>query len=828
VAAVTHRILHGPTIVVAPVPGLAASVVVRFDAGSADEAVPGVAHFLEHMLFKGTPTHGIGEAARRIEATGGDLNAYTSHDELVLQATVADGDWRTALGVVLDMVREASVDPAEVERERLVIAEEIAAYAGDPDDALSEAVQAALWPDHPFGRPVIGTADSVANLGARDLETYRRTHLGGDRALVVVVAEADPDEVVAAVRAGTRGWHAGNARPERPPVPPVDGPVVVRPHGRFDDRAVELAWRGPAPDHPDAAALAVLCAILGPTAGDRLAEALDEAPKLGFATYASLVQTAATPSIHIGFRPLPDRTIDALRRVRELIERYQRSVGGRLVARARETLLADLDFEDQTVEGLADDLLSAVVTTGGTEGRATWRHALASVTSDDVARVARTWLVPEALVVGVLDPSVTVLGVRRAVRPSVVPKAPVRPGVHTVHGTRVAIQTEAVPVFAARIVLPGGTLAAPDGPAGLAEAWSRTVHRGAGRYDGEAFHDALDDLAAELEPVGGRAALSLSVTAPAHHATDLLTLLGELILDPHLEESEWSLVREELQDSVRTRLDRPHEVVEDETAARRFHGHPYHLPSGGTLASLGRIGGKALRRFHDQHAVAGRPSIALVGGVGPDEAIEALSWLADLPRGSAAPTEPRWPPLRPSLTHVQAGTRQSVVSLVGDGAPADTDDEVVFEVIEALLDGQAGRLFLDLREVRGLAYDLWARHTATRGGGALQLGLACDPRRVEEASSGVREVLEALVTRPPTDDELDRARAMLLGAEVLRAQRVDHRAARLAGWLLTGRDPSPEARRKRLAAVGRDDVARAVRHVLEVGFVEVRSVPRGR
>lgn len=836
---VRSRLPHGPTIVTAAVAGEATAVYLRLAAGAIDErdGEHGAAHFLEHMLFKGTPTRGIGEAALAIEALGGDLNAFTSHDELVLHAEVAGGAWALALDVLVDMVRNPHLDPAEVVRERDVILEEIASYDDDPEEQLSNAVLAALWGDHPYGRQVVGTEASVRGLDADALRAFYARELTAERVTLLVVGDVTHEDVVAHATPRFADWPTGAGRTaDVAPVVVAQAARIVRPEGTFDDRQVQLAWPGPSdPAHPDLPALSVLVGILGTAAGDRIGQALDDDPKVGFDAWADVYVGAFGTNLAVGFRPLPGATLPALERALDVLDRISRACRGRWCARSRQTELADLDFGEQTVDGIADDLRHHEGLHGDAAHRAAWREALATVTPDDVARVARRWLRPSTMVVGLLDPDTSDRALQAALdaRQARVPTAATARGPRILRaeigGMEVLLAPADVPVAAVRVLSPGGALRVPERHAGLGTAWSQCLHRGAGPYDGDAFCDALDDLAAEAQATEGSASLSIAATAPATHTADLLELVGELVLDPHFEDEEWANVREELLDTVRSRLDRPRQVVADRIMALRFPNHPWRLSPDGTTASLGRIDGRALERFHRQHFVRGRTVVAVAGGIDPEDAVAALAWLDDLEapgRGDVVPAPPAWPALAPGVHEVRAGTRQAIVTLVGDGVPLEAPERRGLELAEALLDGQAGRLFLALREEQALAYDLWVRHDARAGGGMFQVGLACDPSRVEAAATGLREVVASLVTHPPTEADLDRARTMLLGREVLADQRVETRAGRLAYAAFLGRPLDPAVRRAQLAATTVADVVAEVRRLLDTGWLEVRSLPR--
>ncbi|MFN7146700.1 MAG: M16 family metallopeptidase, partial [Myxococcota bacterium] len=166
----------------------AAAVYVWINVGSGDEpaGMEGAAHFVEHMVFKGTKSYGVGEVAAAIEALGGDLNAWTSFDETVFHATVPAAAAVPAMGVLAEMLRTARFDPVELARERTVILEEIRGSDDDPDTVLSEATYAAAWPDHPYGRPVIGTTKAVRGMTREALHGFYERHYQPSNACLAV------------------------------------------------------------------------------------------------------------------------------------------------------------------------------------------------------------------------------------------------------------------------------------------------------------------------------------------------------------------------------------------------------------------------------------------------------------------------------------------------------------------------------------------------------------------------------------------------------------------------------------------------------------------
>ncbi|MBW1885156.1 MAG: insulinase family protein, partial [Deltaproteobacteria bacterium] len=143
------------------------------NVGSADErpGEEGLAHFHEHMLFKGTERRSVGDVAGDIEGLGGQINAYTSFDSTVYYATLPANAWRDGLEVLSDAVRYSIFDAAEVAREREVVLEEIRRSEDTPGHVLGNLAFRACYPTHPYGNPILGPAENVAHF---DREQIRR------------------------------------------------------------------------------------------------------------------------------------------------------------------------------------------------------------------------------------------------------------------------------------------------------------------------------------------------------------------------------------------------------------------------------------------------------------------------------------------------------------------------------------------------------------------------------------------------------------------------------------------------------------------------------
>jgi zinc protease len=236
-----------------------------YRAGTRDEPAGhgGVAHFLEHMMFKGSARYGPGEIDRRTQALGGVNNAFTSHDVTAYYFNFASDRWTEALAVEADRMAALTLDPQEVASERQVILEEIAMYDSEPWDALEMEVQKRLFAPHPYGRPVLGTREELLATGEKDLRDFHRRFYRPDNAILVVAGDVG-DGALEGVERAMGGLPAGAER-RQGFSPPSALPAALTRLERRKGEVARLLLALPAPpgSHPDHPALRLAVALLG-------------------------------------------------------------------------------------------------------------------------------------------------------------------------------------------------------------------------------------------------------------------------------------------------------------------------------------------------------------------------------------------------------------------------------------------------------------------------------------------------------------------------------------------------------------------------------------
>jgi zinc protease len=398
-----HRLANGLDVLLVEVPGAAiVSTTLWYRAGSRDEPAGhgGAAHFLEHMMFKGSPAYGPGAIDRRTQALGGSNNAYTSHDATVYFFKLAARVWREALLIEADRMAALTLDPLQVASERQVILEEVAMYESDPWDALEQAVSEALYGAHPYGRSVLGTREELVATGGDELAAFHRAFYRPDNAALVVAGAVGAAEL-AAVEA-TLGAVPGGAS-ERAPLPPWQGPDalvrVERRHGEVP--RLLLALPAPPADDPDHALLRVLVTALADGRTSRLRHELVEERERCLFVDAD-VSSGVGPGtltveaeLHEGVEPAEvEETVMA--QLRALAEAPLREEE---LARARVALLADWVFGNEQAHQQALSLGYGLTLFDEAHAERSLAAGLAA-SAEELQAAAGRWLPPARGVVG--------------------------------------------------------------------------------------------------------------------------------------------------------------------------------------------------------------------------------------------------------------------------------------------------------------------------------------------------------------------------------------------------------------------------------------------
>jgi len=312
------RLGNGLRVLTEAIPGVrsaTAGVWVRQGAAHESSELAGISHVLEHMVFKGTTNRDPREIALALERLGGSLDAFTSREHTSFQARVLAEHLPIAVEVLGDLVGNPLLREEDLELEREVILEEIATVEDTPDDLVFDLHGELLWGDHPYGRPILGSPDSLAAIRGSDLRDLHRARYVEGELVVAAAGFLDHDSFVDEVQR-VFGGHADGRLPQVEPLPPPP-----RERERFMERDTAqthlvFGVRTPPRSDPARLPLTLLSTAFGGGMGSRLFQRVREELGLAYSVYSfhSFHSLAGVSGVYVGTRPeWRDRAVDAVR-----------------------------------------------------------------------------------------------------------------------------------------------------------------------------------------------------------------------------------------------------------------------------------------------------------------------------------------------------------------------------------------------------------------------------------------------------------------------------------------------------------------------------------
>lgn len=745
-------------------------------AGSIDEGKwlgAGLSHMLEHMLFKGTTTRGPGRIDQEVQDAGGYMNAYTSFDRTVYYINVPNTGGRIAIDILCDIMRNATLPPEEVEKEKQVILREMDMNQDDPSRRASRRLFETAYIRSPYRYTVIGYPDIFAELTREDIVAYYREKYAPNNTFFVVVGDMRAADVEAQIREAYKGMRA---RPLPPVVMPAEPPQAA-PREVFEEAPIELghfhfAWHIPDLRHPDVPVLDVLATLLGNGHSSRLYQEVRERSGLvhsvdawtynpgnpGLLGISGVVDGALFEKARAAIRAELDKIKDGYVTEQELAKALKQFTAATLATR-------------KTMQGQAQDFGGNWMAANDLNFSERYLAAVKRVTKDDIQRVARKYLVPENRTLYALLPTGTVLQrvesheviVDRAIQKIVLP-----------NGLRLLLKEDhRLPFVEFRAVFRGGVLAENEENNGLTLLLAKCVLKGTPRRTAEQIATEIESLGGSLDSYGGNNSFGVNaevLSSDFHHGLDLL---ADVILSPLIPTA--SLEREKEVQLATIRAQRDHMLQSASKAMRRtlFGPRGYGLDVSGNEKSVRAVNREQLLDFYKRLTIPNNCVLSVFGDISIDEARAAIeekfgAWAAGPPIKIEA-DEPLHPTevLRVSETRDK---KQGVIVLAFPGVSIHSRDRHALELLQEALSDLGSRLFVRIRENLGLAYYVGAQHFLGLQPGYFALYAGTTPEKLAQVEEEMLKEIHTLRAEGLTAEEIRRAKAKLLGQKKIARQ----------------------------------------------------------
>ncbi len=758
------------------------SLNIWIEAGSIDERPDerGMAHLIEHMIFKGTDKRGVGTISREVEAAGGYLNAFTSFEHTCFYVVLPSRQIEKALEVEFDAYFNSTFDAGELKKEKEVVFEEMRMRQDDPWSWSWELLFKILYKKNPYHWPVIGDMDILKKVPREILLKYYNHHYVPSNTVISIVGDVSSPAVISWIRK----YFEPKIRPKAPQRKfSLDSePKKLQVHaeaGELQQLYLSLGFPTVALTHEDAAALEILEAVLGEGSASRLNLAIREkslsADEIGSDHFSGKFGGAFVfQGLTDGKRAVPC-LMEMMGEVQKIIDR---GVGEDELVKIKNKVKASKIFEKQNMDGQAKTL-GFWELAGGYWLEDKFLKELDSITSADLQRVAKKYIQPRRGSLVLYHPKSQKMNTSPSYWQSVLQKgmdqsktvasrAAAKPALRKFKlkngSTLLVKERKGLPLVSLGVFLKGGFSREQASP-GITALMTKCLLKGTVQKNHAQFSREVESLAAHLDPLMEKDHWGITLDSLESNFEKSFDLMREMLFEPLFSKAEVEKEKK-LQIAAIERLkDDPSEYAMLQSDVLTFAHTPYgHMPMG-TAESLSRISTAEVKKWHQSHLSPRNMTWVAVG----DFDQTALRKLLEkkLPSGPTAKPFPgkttAAAPLRASSFQLKMDSRQAHVVL-GFRAPAFGSGEYfVFRVLNTILNGMGGRLFVELREKRSLAYSVFAAHDAGHLAGAYQIYIGCAPDKVVEAKRELLKVLSGFSKNGITQEELQRSKTYMIG-----------------------------------------------------------------
>lgn len=725
----------------------------------------GISHFLEHMLFKGTPEKGVGEIASHIQAIGGTINASTGQDYTIYTLEVPPEALDTALDTLADMLMNSSLDQTEMEKERQVIMGEMRLDEDDPDRKLGEIAFENIYIRHPYHYPIIGYKKLFLDITRDDLVDYYHSRYVPNNIILSIAGGVRAQDILAKVQEVFGGFsRQREVLRNLPSEPPQISPRRYEREYPTDLTRLVMAFSGVGLLDRDLYALDVLAMILGQ--GNSSPLYLNVAKKKDL---VHEISAANFTPVDRGFFEITavleqENLEPALAAVREEIRVIQQNgVDRKDLGKAKRQVLSGHLFGLQKASGVAYAHAVDEAWTGDYQFSQKYVEAVKKVTARDIRRVAVQYLIEPALTTVVLKPPQ-----ERSPQEDLMPDhaGEIRKYVLDNGLTVLLREDHVLPIASVRVSLQGGTRQEPSELNGLSALTADVWAKGTKDLSARQIAAKTESLGMDLDTFSGKNSFGLSVECLSGDLGQALDMVESIVKNPVFPQEEILKTKENMKAAARQREDDIFQTTALALKQTLFQTHPLRLDEGGTTETIDRIERKDAVDFYDQLALAPNMVVSVFGDIAPEKVLDILKKkLGPLPKG-----DPRLKrsdedfPKEPRVKELFMDKEQAMVMYGFRGVDLKSQDRYGLDILAAILGSSfSGRLFNSVREKLGQAYTLGGDSVPAVDAGWVYFYVLTTQENIAQVQQILRQQIQGLQRELVPDAELKNTKMYLKG-----------------------------------------------------------------
>ncbi len=773
-----QKLPNGQTLVVQEVrnnPIVTVDTWVKTGSINENDSNSGVAHFLEHLFFKGTKQHPAGEADRILESKGAIVNAATSKDFTHYYVTIPSEYFDTALELQADMLTDPQIPRKELEKERKVVLEEISKDGNTPSKKVYENLNEMMYTHHPYKRKVIGSADVISTIRREEILEYFNNFYAPSNMVTVIVGDVDTAHAVQKVG---QCFNSEYKKPVRLNFKREHLLTAQKRNVEYTDTQsgyMMIGFRGTDINSKDMFALDVLAEILGGGKSSRFYRDIKEQRGLAYSISASngsfrddgifYVTANFTPS---GMEKLEKAIFEDI----SYVQKY--GVTDEDLDVAKKTIIQDTYYSRESTSNIASELGYIIALTGNSELYKNYVDSIKKVTAEDVKAVAQKYLGVNKSAVSVILPKSMQKVEAKTEVPHTAQKISESNGtvkyIMDNKSTLLLSNHKNNDIIAISIIAKGGEfIEKVPGEGTLAAA---LMLKGTKKYSSTELARIMEENGIRISPSCSEDYFEIDVQTTTSQIDLTLSILDEILNNALFDDYELEKKRSELLNRIRQSRDVPMNVALENYKTMIFENSVYSHTNKVLEKSLPKVTRENVVDYYNRILDAKNVVVSVNGNLPADRVIQALgSSLSDKKQEEFKYSNYRVTKLTAPKAEVKTiKDLQTAWLFMGwqTCGVSDRKDFATLKVMNTMLgSGLSSRLYRNLREQDGLAYQLGSSYAPKALGGNFVTYIGTNPETLNYSKGKIKQEIENLKMEFVSDTELQDAKDRLKGGFVV-------------------------------------------------------------
>ena len=793
-----YKLDNGQTVVVQEVKN---NPIVTIDTwiktGSIDEedSNNGVAHFLEHLFFKGTKTHEPGEFDKILETKGAITNAATSKDFTHYYITIPSKDFDLAMDLHGDMILHPLIPRKEMEKERKVVLEEISKDLNSPTKIMQDNLNSMLYTTHPYKRKVIGRSDVIETITRDQVLSFYNKNYSPSNMVTVIIGDVDANHAIEKTKEAFNAEYKKQTKTIYTKEAPLTKQQKKVEYLDTESGYMVIGFRGTPIDDKDSYALDVLATILGDGRSSVLNQVLKEKKRIAFSVDAGNSTFRDDGIFYISANYEPSKCKIVQDTIFNEIEKIQKNgVTDDQLKLAKNIIERSTYYSRESITNIATEIGYTMALTNDIKFYDTYLDNIKNVSKEDVKKVAEKYLgINRSAVSIVLPKSAKEVPVASLTQQAPATAELVSENAQTQKyklsdgATMLYTPNNVNDIIAISIYAKGGQLA--EQKAGTANLTATAMMRGTKNYTSLELSQVLEDNGIKIQPSASADAFVINVLTTKDEYDKTLELLNEVVNNATFEDYEIDKVKTEKLNTIKRNKDVPLQRAIEEYRDLIYQNSPYSISSKILEKNIPNITKEDIINYYNSIFAPKNLVISINGNIDKDKTIQDLNNIFK-PKENAknfdfAQYNSKIPTVTTTRQTIQkVPTTETAWILLGwqTNGVLNEKDYATLQVIDSLLgSGMSSRLFKDLREQEGLAYQLGSGYSPNVLRGSFLLYIGTNPQTLDKAKSGLFAEITRLKTEYVGDKELQDAKEKLLGNYVIGLETNLDKASNI-GW----------------------------------------------